>query len=292
MHSFSFKAIGTVWEIETDKALNTDLRDRILQRIEAFDATYSRFRDDSLVSLMAVAAQGGRFDFPQDSIALFTLYDRLHVATDGAMDPLVGRALERLGYDSGYLLSRALDPTEPEDPEIAVWSKDVVRDAASLITQRPVVIDVGAVGKGYLIDIVCQLLHDAGFDEFLVDGSGDMRHFGASTVRVGLEHPFDPRLAIGVAHLRGRALCASAVNRRVWGKGLHHVLDARTGQPVRDVVATWVIAEDAATADGVASALFFVGQEPLLDQFDFTCVRMFADGHAESSHNFEGELFS
>jgi FAD:protein FMN transferase len=95
-----------------------------------------------------------------------------------------------------------------------------------------------------------------------------------------------------VANLRDRALCASAVNRRAWRDGLHHVLDARTGVPVRDVVATWVVADEAVTADGLATALFFSGADQLADVSRFEYVRMLADGSAEISPNFDGELFS
>lgn len=294
MDSFSFEAIGTHWEIETQGALSTILRQGIAQRIEAFDAVYSRFREDSLVSRIATAIEGGCFEFPMDSIALFALYDRLHAATDGAVDPLIGAALERLGYDRTYSLVCTSHSTSLEEhaEEVVTWSKDVLRNGTSLITKRPLVIDLGAAGKGYLVDIVSDMLSDAGFDQFVVDGSGDMRHSGASSIRVGLEHPFDSQLAIGAVDLCGRALCASAVSRRAWGNGLHHVLDAHTGMPVRDVIATWVIAGNAATADGLATALFFVGPEQLVEQFDFTFVRMFADGRVEFSQNLEGELFS
>ena len=267
---------------------------RILDRIEQFDAAYSRFRPDSLVSRVATAANGGRFDFPDDAIALFDLYDRLHRATGGAVDPLVGRDLELLGYDGSYSLTPAPGPVRAEAHARgrAIWSKDVIRDGVSLVTRRPLVIDVGAAGKGYLVDILFEMLRDAGFAGFVVDASGDLRHSGPAGVRVGLEHPFDPGLVIGVANLKDRAICASAVNRRAWGDGLHHVLDARTGVPVRDVVATWAIADDAATADGVATALFFTGAERLSEVFRFSHVRVFADGRAEISENFEGELFS
>ena len=91
----------------------------------------------------------------------------------------------------------------------------------------------------------------------IVDGSGDLRQSGGPALRVGLEDPRDAGLAIGVTNLENQALCASATNRRVWGDGLHHVLDARSGMPVRDVVATWTVADDAATADALATALFF-----------------------------------
>ncbi|MBV6760325.1 FAD:protein FMN transferase [Rhodococcus opacus] len=52
--------------------------------------------------------------------------------------------------------------------------------------------DVGAAGKGYLVDLVSRTLTEEGIDRFLVDASGDMRHRGAEAVRVGLEHPGFP----------------------------------------------------------------------------------------------------
>jgi FAD:protein FMN transferase len=107
--AFTFDAIGTRWCVDTDEPLSGEVRDRILDRIRRFDRTYSRFRPDSLVSRVAAAPAGGRFEFPEDSVALFDLYDRLVTATDGAVDPLVGRQLELLGYDPAYSLTPAPD---------------------------------------------------------------------------------------------------------------------------------------------------------------------------------------
>jgi thiamine biosynthesis lipoprotein len=291
---FTFEAIGTQWEIETYEPLGCQLQDRILERIERFDATYSRFRADSLVSRVAEAVDGGRFNFPEDAVALFNLYDRLHAASGGAVDPLVGRDLELLGYDRTYSLTPAPATIRAEAHAQGrpSWSKDVIRDGASLITRRPLVIDVGAAGKGYLVDIISAMLREAGCTRFVVDGSGDLLHAGEPGIKVGLKHPFEPQMVIGVANLQNRALCASSVSGRAWGNGLHHVLDPRTGVPIRDVVATWVVADDAATADGLATALFFTGADHLARFFQFSYVRMFANGRAEISPNFNGELFT
>lgn len=290
MSTFAFEAIGTQWQIETPEPLGPELRQAIIERTERFDAIWSRFRSDSLVTRVAQAGHGGVFTFPDEAVALFGLYDRLHAATDGAVDPLVGRDLELLGYDADYSLQH--DPLE-----IARYSqnrprwRDVERNGTTIVTRRPLVIDIGAAGKGYLVDIVAGILRDSGIGAFNVDGSGDMVHAGPSPLRVGLEHPVFPMLAIGVAQLQDGALCASAANRRVWGP-FHHVLDGRTGVPVRDVVATWVVADDAMTADGLATALFFVPAKRLAGDFDFSFVRMFADGRAEISPEFKGELFT
>jgi thiamine biosynthesis lipoprotein len=216
------------------------------------------------------------------------------MATEGAVDPLVGHDLELLGYDSKYSLTPSTDlaRAETRTHEKNTWSKDVIRNGTTLITRNPLVIDVGAAGKGYLVDIVTDILLGSGFNDFVVDGSGDLRHSGQYHIKVGLEHPFDPNLIIGTIDLKNSALCASAINRRAWGDGLHHVLDARTGVPVRDVVATWVISEEAAVADGLATAMFFKHGNELTEFPRFSYVRMFADGHAEASMNFDGEIFS
>ena len=63
---------------------------------------------------IGAAPDGGRFTFPEDSVALFDLYDRLHTATRGAVDPLVGRDLELLGYHRTYSLTPASDRLRAE----------------------------------------------------------------------------------------------------------------------------------------------------------------------------------
>lgn len=289
---FSFDAIGTSWEIDTPAPLGPETKDQILDLVERFDSVYSRFRHDSIVTRIAKAAGGGTFSFPADAVPMFQIYDRLHAATDGAVDPLVGRDLELFGYDAGYSLvpdEAAVTSTATHRP---VWCGDVMREGRTITTRAPLVVDVGAVGKGRLVDLVTGLLASEGFEDFIVDGSGDMRHRGSTALNVGLEHPLDPGMVIGVANLRNASICASASNRRRWGNGLHHVLDGRTGRPTMDVIATWAIAPDAATADGLATALFFDSSTRLTMTFDFSFVRIFADGRVEVSDNFDGEVFT
>lgn len=285
---FQFSATGTQWEIETKEPINMKLMHKILKRIEQFDRVYSRFRSDSLIYQMASSHNGDCFHFPEDSIALFDLYDKLHEITRGAVNPLVGRQLELLGYDSSYTM---IPSSEAYEGKRMNWSS-IAREGTTLCSEGPAVIDVGAAGKGHLVDIVSNLLKEAGYDEFVVDGSGDLYHHGKSSLRVGLEHPLNPEMVVGIAHVKNGSICASASNRRVWGDQLHHILDARTGVPVNEVVATWVIAETALLADGLATGLFFADGASLLEISPYSYVRMFADGRAEKSFNFDGDLFT
>ncbi|CAN5390091.1 FAD:protein FMN transferase [soil metagenome] len=288
--SAHFSAIGTEWQVDTDRPLSPELLGLIERRVEAFDRTYSRFRADSLVTRVAQSPGSfefpASFEFPEDAPPLFDLYDSLFVLTDGAVTPLVGRSLEQLGYDRDYTLARTGDASVP-----ARWT-DVARSGRTVTTTEPTLIDVGAAGKGYLVDLVGGVLRANGVERFVIDASGDLLASPGETLRIALEHPFDPTMAIGVATITGRSLCASGSNRRVWGEGLHHILDGRTGAPTSDVISTWAIADTALEADGLATALFFTDPANLAERYHFSFVRLFAGGRADVATNFPGELFT
>ncbi|WP_149085835.1 MULTISPECIES: FAD:protein FMN transferase [Microbacterium] len=281
MAGWRFEAIGTGWEIETDVPLADHVRAAVTAEIERFDRAWSRFRDDSDVSRLGRA--GGRLSSP-DVRPMLDVYRELDAATAGAVNPLVADSLAALGYDAAYSLQTGDPRPAPASwTERLAWSDDAVEAVA------PALLDVGAVGKGRLVDRVMAALADVPGD-VVVDAGGDIRARGG-TVRIALEHPYDARKAIGVVELHDGALCASAVNRRAWGDGLHHVLDARTGRPVRTWAATWALAPDAMTADAVATALFFDGGPELAARWGAEWVRMTTDGRVQRSPGCPAELF-
>ncbi|RLV54922.1 FAD:protein FMN transferase [Aeromicrobium phragmitis] len=249
---WAFDAIGTRWCIDAPEPVDTGA---VREIIDDFDRTWSRFRDDALVARLRTQPS---VDLGSDAPAIFGLYDRLDDLTDGAVSPAIGASLEQLGYDAQYTL------TAHGEAIPALRWRDVHRDGSVVTVDQPVVVDVGAVGKGFVAQRIADLLPGP----VTVDASGDIVHRGTRPLRVALEHPLQPDLAIGVVDLApGNAICASAINRRTWGDRWHHVLDARTGEPTRDVLATWVVAPDAALADGLATALFFVESDRVLDEF-------------------------
>ncbi|AOT05108.1 FAD:protein FMN transferase [Arthrobacter sp. U41] len=282
---FSFDGIGTRWEISTPSPLSGALRSGLLATVADYDAAWSRFRSDSLVA--EAARRPGRYVFPAGASTLGPLYKTLYRLSGGAMTPLIGGSLEQLGYDASYSL-RPGGPPLPAPP----WEEVLDWQGTVLTTRAPVVIDVGAAGKGQLADLLSAGLRAGGVGEHFIDASGDLVNAGPTPVDVGLEHPYDPARAIGIVSLGAGALCASAANRRAWGDGLHHVLDGTTGAPVRTVVAGWAMAPTAVVADALATALFFVEGPRLREEFDCSWLAVHSDGHAEYSADFEGVLFS
>jgi FAD:protein FMN transferase len=282
---FDFDGIGTRWQISTPSPLPDGHRHRLLEVVAEYDAAWSRFRPDSLVS--RTARQPGTYEFPAGAADLGPLYGALYRLSHGAMTPLIGASLARLGYGAGYSL-------HPGGPPLAAprWEDVLEWDGTALTTRTPVMIDVGAAGKGQLADLLSVELRAGGIGDHVIDASGDLLNAGTAPVQVALEHPYDASRAIGVVTLGTGSLCASAANRRAWGDGLHHVLDGTTGAPVRTIVASWAMAGSAMLADALATALFFVDGARLREEFGFSWLTVYSDGHAEYSADFEGALFS
>ncbi len=286
--NFRFEAIGTSWFIELyhvlSEAEHRELLQVILKRIDEFDKNYSRFRGDSLVTRMAKKA--GTYALPTDAHLMLNMYRNLYESTDGLVTPLIGQVLSDAGYDAEYSLKSKKMSSPPS------WDEVLKVGPSHLTLKQPALLDFGAAGKGYLVDIIGELLETRGFSSFCIDAGGDIlyRH-PTARLDVGLEHPGDPSLAIGVAHLQNQALCGSAGNRRAWGE-YHHIFNPKKLISVREIQAVWVVAESALLADGLATALFFAPAERLHKQYTFEYALVRADETLEHSTQFPAEFFN
>jgi thiamine biosynthesis lipoprotein len=214
------------------------------------------------------------------------MYRQLYEVSDGLVTPLIGQVLSDAGYDADY----SLKPGTISMP--LAWDDVLQLDDTTLTTSRPVLLDFGAAGKGYLVDIISELLQQQSIQRFCVDAGGDMRCSRlAQPLRIGLEHPDDPSQAIGIATISSGAICGSAGNRRAWGS-YHHIMNPHTLQPVNQIKATWVTAQDTLTADGLATALFFVPAERLQQHFSFAHCVVYSDNTVQCSADFPAEIFS
>ncbi|MBW3095629.1 FAD:protein FMN transferase, partial [Bifidobacterium sp. 64T4] len=166
--------------------VDAPVRNRIASFLDLYERTLSRFREDSTVAAMRRAERGGSFDFPDWAAGLFDLYDALHEASDGAIDPCVGEDLTRLGYGPAYTFAAQPDARERVGAVHgrASWADDVDRHGCTLVTRGPVSLDFGACGKGYAVDLIAGILRDEGARfagrTSVADAAGAFGGFGGS----------------------------------------------------------------------------------------------------------------
>ncbi|MEI6659960.1 MAG: FAD:protein FMN transferase [bacterium] len=284
---YKFEAIGTGWTIDIDEPISEDKESSLLKlirsRIDIFDKDYSRFRDDSLVT--EISHHAGTYTMPEDFKPMIDLYRGMYNATSGLMTPLIGRLISDAGYDKDYSLGEKGSLQSPPD-----WDSVLQYDHPKLIVKEPVLLDFGAAGKGYLIDIVSRVIEESGIKGYSIDAGGDILHRGKSAVRIGLENPSNTDQAIGVVKLANRSICGSSGNRRAWGR-FHHIINPKTITSPTEIISIWVIADSTILADALTTALFFV--EPSdLSEYKFEYLILNKDFSIIKSAGFPGELFT
>lgn len=286
---FSYESMGTHWAIsiwdDIDPTTFEELKTTIIDQSTAFDHLYSRFKKTSLI--WALTEQKGLVEVPHDLVNMLRLYETFYRLSQGKCNPLIGFTISDMGYDEHYSL-------KPKDhirsvPELPSALR-IVNDTHINLSES-VLIDVGALGKGYFVDKIAAFLTEKGLKHFLVDGSGDMLYRGNGTpLRVGLEHPGDPTKVIGVLEMQDGAMCGSASNRRKWST-YHHTIDPTTLQSPTDIIATWTMTNSAAVADGLATCLFLSDPEQYKKEWAFEYCMLNQNYTVKRSTGFTAELF-
>ena len=287
MTQFDFEGIGTKWHIDLYEKLPEEKEKLILsdvkKRIDIFDRTYSRFRDDSLV--MKMSKESGDFTLPEDGKKIMTLYYDLYKITNGFFTPLVGNLLSQAGYDAKYSLKQ-----EKELDEVPKWEEVILYEHPNIHIKIPAILDFGAGGKGYLVDLIAQVLEENKIFEYCINAGGDILHKGNTPIRVGLESPTNTDQVIGVYTLQNGSICGSAGNRRAWGN-FTHIMNPKTLNSPKNILALWVVADNALLADSLATCLFFVPAGVLKSVYNFEYFILNSNQSIEKSEGFSAEIF-
>ncbi len=285
---YEFEAIGTKWVIDigtqTTKISQEDLLRNIHNRISKFDKTYSRFRTDSLVSQISRTA--GIYNFPADAKLLFSAYRKFYELSGGAVTPLIGKTMEEAGYDASYSLKPKLLTSLPE------WDEVLYFENNHLTVKQPVMLDFGAAGKGYLVDIIGELIESYEINNFCIDAGGDIlqKSITNDPIKIGLENPKQQDEVIGIAEITNKSLCGSAGNRRKW-EGYNHIINPVNLKSPENIIAVWTVANCALFADGLATCLFFTEPAQLKSHFDFEYLIIYKDMTFEHSANFPAKIY-
>jgi thiamine biosynthesis lipoprotein len=232
--------------------------------LDRVDRLASRFRPDS--SLSVANANAGR-PVPIPPLLVGLVKAALDAAADtgGAVDPTVGLAMQRIGYDRDIAAIARHGPAITPSPPGRSWSDVRLHRETGLLTVPPgTALDLGATAKAYTADYAARMLHRCYGGGVLVELGGDVATVGeASTgwpVRVA-EREGGAGQVVVVMH-GGLATSTTTVRRwRRGGQQVHHIVDPRTGGPVDGPWRTAsVYAPTALAANTASTAALVLGE--------------------------------
>lgn len=251
--------------VVTDPAALPAARRIVCAELAAIDAAASRFRQDSEIQRLRSA--GGRATRISPLLAeLVAAACDAAERTGGDVDPTVGNALVRLGYDRDISLLGISGAAVPVVVAPAVGWRAIRLEGRSLTVPDGVLLDLGATAKAVAADRSAMAAATTCGTGVLVSLGGDIATAGPAPDggwRV-LVHdlPADPPTTVGLA--AGAALATSSSQGRQWRRGgrlLHHILDPRTCQPVPKVWrSVTVAAADCLTANTLSTAAMVRGR--------------------------------
>jgi thiamine biosynthesis lipoprotein len=258
---------------ELDEPAQEELRAAIEAELEGVNARMSTWLPDSELSRFNRHADVTPFELSAPTLEVLETAREVSARTGGAFDVTVGPLVDAWGFGPGDREPPAMAPEEVRRLLDRIgWQKLEVDPAAGTVAKaRPdLAVDLSAIAKGYAVDRVSERLAALGHGDHWVEVGGEVRAGGSSARgepwRLGIERP---RLAPGavqrIVPISDLAVATSGDYRNyreVGGVRFSHIIDPRTGWPIRHRLASVsVFHPRCAVADALATAMMVLGEE-------------------------------
>jgi thiamine biosynthesis lipoprotein len=272
------ETMGTSYSVKiSGKVKQADLKNlysRIQSELAEINRQMSTWDSESEISRFNHSSSTNPFSCSKAFGSVVRRALELSDSTDGAFDPTLQPLLNIWGFGSEAEEQRIPSDTEIETArKLTGWEKVRIDKSSNLRKTEPELsLALGAIAKGYGVDVLARILDESGYENWFVEIGGEVvaKGFNPAGVpwKIGIQHPttnpMDERLQ-GILHVTNGAVATSGDYRNYIeheGSVYSHILDPRSGNAVRsDTASVTVSAPSCMDADGIATALFVMGSE-------------------------------
>lgn len=248
------RAFGTLWLVAAPAGSGLDeLRSGIERILDEVDRLMSPWRSDAEIALFN-AGDAGTHRVSDDTVTVTSAALALAASSGGHFDPTVGPLVARWGFG-------------PITGDAESGWRQIAAGAGRIEKARPgLTLDLCGIAKGFALDRIARHARDAGRDSLMLDIGGELLGVGAHPSgrpwQFAIENPLGTG-AVAVLSLSDRAVATSGLRAQSYelaGRQYGHIIDPTTCDPARGALrSVSVVADDAMTADGWATALFAAG---------------------------------
>jgi thiamine biosynthesis lipoprotein len=270
--SLAFRAMGSPVEVTLwgDQVVIDQLIELVPARMEILEQSWSRFRFESELSRNNAHAGHGEMVISDDLRELAACMLDAATLTQDLFNPTMARVMDALGYSVDF--SKIAVNTAAATSLPGISSPSGIHLQGNLLSlESGIALDPGALGKGLAGDILCREFRAAGATGVITNIGGDVVASGTPGLA---DSKSTANWSVGVINERDRneiiamvntdadslAVATSTTARRVWGEGIHHVIDPRTGTvSTTDLIQATVVAEQGWIAEAFATAAMVLG---------------------------------
>jgi len=269
--------MGTVAAIQAQSMEEAKKGRELIQPVfERVNTLFSTWQETSELSLLnQTAGKSVSTPLSPDAATLVASALQIAEASDGAFNPLAGSLMSCWGFTQEQ--APASFPSEEalqEARKLADWRRiqfyPTTTPVRLSLPQPGMKLDLGAIAKGYAVDLAYDTLTQGGTTNALIDLGGNLRAIGEASPRrggwrTGVRNPFaEGSCAAQFLLTNGEAVATSGNYERfveIANTRYAHIMDARTGRPVTGMAGVTAVAPTAMLADALSTTLFVLGPE-------------------------------
>nr|WP_154324619.1 FAD:protein FMN transferase [Pantoea sp. 201603H] len=252
---------------------NQDLASRVFRLIKQQENIFTVNRPHSEV--MAINHAAGRHAV-EVSPQVFYLIKRAKAVSmlkDSCFNLAIGPLVKR--WKIGFQGNR-VPPDEELQALLALTDPGLVilneQDRSVMLEKAGMEIDLGAIAKGYIADVVRDYLQQQHIEHALINLGGNVQTLGVPDSSgqqrwaIGLKAPFSsPDALIGVINVNNKSVVTSGIYERYFeldGRRYHHILDSKSGYPLdNELLSVTVISTHSIDGDIFTTLLYGMGVE-------------------------------
>lgn len=266
LHRFAHKAMATIYEIfiiNDDATYAQQAAHEAFNELDRLEEELSRFRANSDITRINNLAAHSPLCLSLDTFECLKLAERISQETNGAFDITIGPLLKCWLNPDKTLRAPAAEELEDARRNVGMHllKLDELEHTVTLLAS-PVYLDLGAIGKGYAVDVMANLLREWEIAVALLHG-------GRSSVYALGAPPGTEGWPLSISNpMRSEQppMMCYLCNQAVSGSGLQkgqHIIDPRSGQPLAAKRAAWAITPEAAISDAISTAFMSMTLEEI-----------------------------
>lgn len=272
-----FDTVSTIVGYEASESKFKAVSDEALNLLGEYHRLFDIYNEyDGIVNLCTlnnvVDGQHQKLKVDRKIIDMLLYAKEMYILTDGRMNVAMGSVLS-IWHD--YRDAGTDQPVDAQLPPMdrlieAAKHTDInniiidEENSTVWLSDPEMKLDVGAIAKGYAVEMVAKMLEEKGKTNYTLNIGGNIRAIGTKANgdewKTGIENPNDASGYIEYVAIAGQAIVTSGSYQRFYivdGKTYHHIIDRETLMPAdRGYLSVSVICKDSGMGDGLSTALF------------------------------------
>lgn len=297
--------LNTVVKIDLYDTKDESLLNKALELCDDYEKLFSRTLETSEIYRLnheTLEKDGQAYKISPETTELVSKGLEYGQLSHGAFDITIGPVSSLWDFTSEIKKVPTKEELSASLPLVSYQDVQVSKNRIAF-SQKGMMLDLGAIAKGYIADKLKGFLLENGVRSATINLGGNVLCIGekpdGSPFRIGIQKPFADRSeTIAVMNISDKSVVSSGIYERYFeqdGVFYHHILNPDTGMPYDNhLVSVTIISDRSVDGDGLSTSCFALGLEKGMELInslpDVQAVFITDDYQMHYSDGFEEEI--